>query len=294
MQEALNLYYVEQLKVIPSNEYHDLLNEIEKEDVYCSIYKDNELLGHEILRILIERAPEKDIDESWRNVIMIIAGDPRIPKSHRRYREWWSHISEESISKVEGWLSLFDLKLFLEALENYAETEGNDEIRRMYPARRRFLEGLYDLGVIKKTRLYLNDTMEKYLRRTHKAEYLPTFSRVNNGDKSIIYVDLGKAHLVEGSHSCYLWIYRNLDKSATVLQYDIRNETYAGLTSGLNMKMERLDMGAQARIIHSPKNSSWQNSAVKELKELGVPVEMKDVLSSEDHRKLVRNRGVWY
>ena len=294
MQEALKIYYVEQLKVIPLNEPHEFLKEVEKEDVYQIIYSENEFLGHQILKILIERAPEKDIDKSWRNVIMTIAGDPRIPKSHPRYRKWWSHISKELISKVEGWLSLFDLKLFLEALENYAKTEGNDEIRRMYPARRRFLEGLYDLGLIKKTRLYLNNTMKNYLRRTHKKEYLPTFSRVSNGDKSIIYVDLGKAHLVEGSHSCYLWIYKKLDKSATVFQYNIKYETYRGLTSGLNMKMETLGMRARARITHSPQNSSWQNNAVKQLKELGVPVEIKDVLSAEDNRIFVRTRGQWY
>ena len=291
MESALRIYYVEQLKTIATNQPHELLVEVQKKEVYQSRFDKSELLGHKILKILIERAPSKDIHESWLNVIMAIAGDPRIPNSHQRYITWWSHIPLHFISKVRGWLSRLDLKLFLEALEDFSASSYDPEMKRMYPSRKRFLEGLYDKELIQNTRLYMCRQMAHYLKKNYKSEHLPDFSIVADNDKSIIYVDLGEAHIIEGSHSCYLWIYKTLDSSATVFDYSKTQETYSGLTAGLDRKMWNKGAGSKAKITHSPANFSWQRKAVDTLKDLGVPVTMKDVLTPDDYRACVRRFG---
>lgn len=291
MELAQRIYYVEQLKQIPVNKPHELLIEIQKPAVYSSKFDSRDLLGHQILNILIEKAPAQNIHESWLNVIMAIAGDPRIPVSHPRYIKWWNNIPNHLISKVQGWLSRLDLKLFLEALEDFSNASYDPEMKRMYPSRKRFLEGLYDQKLIINTRLYMSRQMSSYLKRNYKAEHLPNFSTIQGGDKSIIYVDLGTAHLVEGSHSCYLWVYKYLDPAATVFNYAKEQETYSGLTSGLNRAMESRGCATRARITHTPSNFIWQRKAVETLNELGCPVEIKNVLTKSDYRTYVRRFG---
>ncbi|MFQ3324871.1 MAG: hypothetical protein ACI90U_002702 [Pseudomonadales bacterium] len=61
--------------------------------------------------------------------------------------------------------------------------------------------------------------MANYLNGRYEKEHLPDFSIVEDGDKSIIYVDLGNVHLIEGSHPGQLWIYHILHDSTPVLNY---------------------------------------------------------------------------
>ena len=291
MEQAQRIYYVEQLNNIPPNKPDDLLLEVQKPEVFGSRFDSSELLGHKILKILIERAPSHDIHESWLNTIMAIAGDPRIAVSHPRYRKWWSHISASMLSKVKGWLSGLDLKLFLEALEDYSYSSYDPKMKRMFPSRKQFLEGLYDKKLIKNTKLYMCRNMAQFLKRKYREEHLPDFSIVDDGEKSIIYVDLESAHLVEGSHQCQLWIYRTLHDSAPVLQYEKQRKSYRSLTKGLHEAMDKYGQGAYDHFTHSPTNFSWQRRAVKCLRELRVPVSMKDVLVPDDYRSYVRRFG---
>jgi len=291
MKSAQRIYYVKQLKNIPVNQPHELLVEVQKTNVFKAKFDDSELLGHQVLKILIERAPIHDIDNSWLNTIMAIAGDPRISVSNPRYAMWWSHISGELVAKVKGWLSGLDLKLFLEALEDYSFSSSELDMRRMFPARKKFLEGLYNEKLIKNTKLYMCWHMAHYLNRKYKKEHLPDFSIVKDGEKSIIYVDLGNAHLIEGSHQCQLWIYKSLHESAPVLHLGKQQHSYRSLTKGLHEAMEGYGQGAYDYFTHSPTNFSWQKRAVQSLKDLSVPVTMKDVLTPDDYRVFVRRFG---
>lgn len=291
MTVSKRIYYVEQLRSIPVNSDHDLLRELQKRKVFESRYDENQLLGHQVLQILIGRAPGSEICDSWLSTIISIAGDPRVPNSHHNYIKWWSHISPKEIAKVRGWLSKLDLKLFLEALQNYSDSSGDDELQRMFPSRKRFLEGLFDAGYITHTRLYLSWSAANYLKRNYKSEHLPSFSSVD-GSKSIIHVQLGDRHIIEGSHSCYLWVYRALDESATVFDYNKSSESYSGLTSRLGKVMADKGYSPVDKIQHMPGNSNWQRKAVKALNSIGVGVRMKDVLTDSDYSSYIRRFGV--
>tara|TARA_R110002094_G_scaffold69674_3_gene78589 strand:+ start:515 stop:1951 length:1437 start_codon:yes stop_codon:yes gene_type:complete len=291
MESAQRIYYVEQLKNIPVNQPHELLIEVQKPDVFKAKFDESELLGHQVLKILISKAPAHDINDSWLNTIMAIAGDPRISVSNPRYIKWWSHVNKDLVSKVKGWLSGLDLKLFLEALEDFSYSSYDQDMKRMFPSRKKFLEGLYDKKLIKNTKLYMSRRMAHFLNSKYKKEHLPDFSIVEDGEKSIIYVDLENAHIVEGSHQCQLWIYRTLHGSAPVLKHEKQRKSYRSLTKGLHESMEMYGQGAYDYFTHSPANFSWQRRAVESLKELRVPVTIKDVLTPDDYRTYVRRFG---
>jgi len=288
---AKKIYFVEQLKTIPINKKHPLLQEIKKQSVYDSLYDKQLLLGHKILEILIKRAPVTGIHNSWLNVIMTIAGDPRVPKTHINYQKWWRTLEDSLIDKVKGWLSHLDLRLFLEALENYSLKLGNSDMKRMYPARKKFLEGLLDKKMIKHTRLYLTSGFISYLCSNYKPEDLPSYSKVTTGSISVIYIQLNKAHMIEGSHSCQLWVYRSLQKSATVLDYSKSGATYSSLTSGLNNYKRNQSSDLIDNIVHYPP-LLWQHKAIKALNKAGESITGKDVVSKEDYKTYKQHYGV--
>ncbi|WP_252176406.1 EH signature domain-containing protein [Endozoicomonas sp. 4G] len=294
MTLAVNIYYVEQLKSIPLNEPHQLLEEVQRPSVFDAPYDERSLLGHRVLKTLISRAANTSVHDSWLQVVMAIAGDPRVPKSHPKFQKWWSQLDQGLHRVVQGWLSKLDLRLFLEALENFSNQPGQEELRRMFPSRKRFLEGLDDKKLVSHTRLYLSRSAEKYLKLNYKAKHLPEYSVVQSGDKSLIYVQLanGQAHFLEGSHSCYLWIYARLHGSAVVFNYGKSKVTYSELTAGLNTLMESHGCGAVAKITHQPVNFSWQKNALETLKKLGVRVTAQDVLSASDYRLFKRQTGI--
>jgi hypothetical protein len=293
IRHAQTIYYVEQLQNIPINEPHELLEEISKKDVANSRYDAQNLIGHIALRILIDRAPYKNIHESWQNAVITIAGDPRVPKEHPRYIKWWSHLTKEQNKKVQTWLSKLDLKLFLEALEDYSISSRDGDMMRMFPSRKFFLEGLYESGSIVHTKLYLSRQADHYIKKHYKSEHVPDYSIIENGDRSIIYVELTKGHIVEGSHNCQIWFYDKLHESAPVLQYGKQRLKYEDLTVRMNRKMTALGCGAFEHFIHvSSEKFKWQKKSIETLQKMGLPIHASDVLSREDYNKYKRLYGV--
>ncbi len=285
-----NIYYLEVLRGLEPNESDPILDEMQKKSVYDSRYDESSLLGHQILSILIEKAPVSGVGDAWLNVILAIGGDPRIPPSHPKYLKWWSQLDPQLKNKVQGWLSKLDLRLFLEALEDFSYQPRNEELKRMYPARKHFMEGLLNKQLVTGTRLYLSPSAESYLRRTYKPEYLPSYSVVTDQGKSLIHIQLGSVHLVEGSHSCQLWIYESLDPSAIVFDYSKTRVTYSSLTQGLAFRMRDKGLPQKANITHHPP-LGWQNKAIVALKDLGVPIDPKEMLTPEDYRVYKRQYG---
>lgn len=287
---AKNIYYLDVLRGLEPNQSHPILDEMQKKSAYDSRYDERSLLGHQILTILIDKAPVSGVADTWLNVVLAIAGDPRVPLSHPNFVKWWSQIDSKLRMKVQGWLSKLDLRLFLEALEAFSNRSRNEELKRMYPARKHFMEGLLNRQLVTGTRLFLSAAAERYLKRNYKPEHLPNYSLVD-GDRSLIHIQLGGVHIVEGSHNCKLWIYEKLDTSAVVFDYSKKHLTYRSLTSELSDKMVNLSIPTKASITHSPYNFNWQNKALTALQGIGVPIDSKDVLSPEDYRIYKRQYG---
>ena len=293
MTVANNIYFVEQLKGILVNQPHSLLLEVQKPSVYNNRFDEHSLLGHKVLEILISRVGHAKVDDSWLNVVLSIAGDPRVPHGNPKYQKWWSQLDKKLHIIVQGWLSKLDLRLFLEALKDFSYLPGKHALRRMFPSRKRFLEGLDDKHLVTNTRLYLSRGAERYLRSQYKAKHLPSYSMIRDTDKSLIYVQLGNgdAHLIEGSHICKLWIYKHLDDSAVVFNYSKTRVGYSELTQDLNSRMWELDCGAEAHITHNP-NITWQHKALTMLNSIGINIRAQEVLSVEDYKVFKRRFGV--
>tara|TARA_R110000824_G_scaffold246390_1_gene435478 strand:- start:2833 stop:4275 length:1443 start_codon:yes stop_codon:yes gene_type:complete len=284
LESAKNIYYLETLRQLDPGEKHEMLIEVQKKEVFESRYAEESLLGHEVLKILISRADARQIPDHWMNVIIAIAGDPRVSIHNERYIRWWSQIPQRLIAKVRGWLSKLDLRLFLEALKDFSTQPGKEELKRMYPSRKQFLEGLLKQELVTGTRLFLTYEAERYIKKHYKTEHLPSYSIVDGGSpKPLVYISLNDAHVVEGTHSCYFWVYERLAESAVVFNYNKRKFTYRELTVGLNERMLREQHeGCYTAIQH---NGNWQMKAAIALKELGVNIDASMLLTKADYQR---------
>jgi hypothetical protein len=295
MQLAKQHYYINQLKEIPVNEPHPILKEVSSLDVFESLYDKEFLMGHKIMEILIERAPEKNIHSDWLNVILGNAGDPRIPASHPRFKKWWNYLSENHLRKVRGWLSSLDLKLFLEAITNYAQYSRDDELMRMYPSRKAFLEGLFNQDLILETRLFVSANADQYLKENYKPSELPAYEVLrgsgDNKHKSLIYLKLTNGEMIEGSHSCYLRIFSRFTRQVPAVNYSNKQITYYTLTSQMDRLVENMALPVIHKITHNPE-LGWQRKAILALKELGIRVYPEDVLTPQAQKAFKRKFGI--
>ncbi|WOX05952.1 EH signature domain-containing protein [Microbulbifer pacificus] len=294
LSRCQNIYYLETIRNIPVGENDPVLQEVVKPSVCNSNYIPGKLLGLEVLEILIDRSPQGEVSQAWQNAILSIAGDPRVPRSNPSYQKWWSLLGDERVSKVRGWLSRFDLKLFLDVLEQSARDGKIDDMERMFKPRKAFMEGLLESGVVSESRLFLGDYAEHYLKRQYKREELPAYTRVHSRQTSMIYLNLaGSVHMIEGSHSFRLKLLDKLPSNQKVRNYDIRTIDDSYLRSQLMFDYHR-EYGASEEVLELTHDVhfNWQRKAIAYLKYKGVKAEPAKLIHPDQYRAFKQKVGV--
>ena len=195
-----------------------------------------------------------------------------------------------------GWLSRVDLLLFLKVLEDYAENHGKSDMKRMFPARKKFLEGLFDMGLVEDSRLFLNynaeDYLEGYLNENYKKSELPTYATVSSS-QSMIYLKVAGKHLIEGTHSFRLWIFEDLPQTCKIFDYSKSNFTIFDLRNSIERDFLRAFKGTKKTykaITHAP--NSWQYTAMQVFSDFGVQIDPEKVLTKQNYLNYKRKYGI--
>lgn len=285
-------FYLETLRGLQPGEWDPVLDELLKPSVCEAPYGDHKLIGNVALEIMIDRVAG-DPGEKWQNFFLTLAGDPRIASSNKNYRKWWAPIGEERISKVRGWLAKLDLRLFLKAVEQYGIETWNDDLQKMFPARKRFLEGLDNLKLVRNARLMLGRTAEQSVRKILTSDALPNFSKMdgNMSDKAVIYLDCGDFHLIEGSHSFRIWVYLALP-SERLLSYEKNTFSHSDLINLIPEQYQHRYPGLpmDAYTHHPPLN--WQNKVFQFLGDNGIGLDIEQLLTGQDYKAYLAKFGM--
>lgn len=279
-------YYLDTLQQLPVGKGHAVLAEVCKAEVYDAPAGDGRLIGHEILSILIDRSSDQEASDEWRGVILTIAGDPRVPNTSSRFRKWWSILGIDRQKKVRMWLSGFDLRLFLEALNDYGISSGNTDLQRMFKARKTFLEGLLEQKLIQHARLFVGNAPERYLRGSYRKDELPEYAKVNDSYRSMIYLQVGHCYMIEGSHSFKLWLFPRLPANAGITQYTRKNFSPNDLSYGLEkLYLDEFGPHAKAPIkLTHHQNLNWLAEAIKFLQSEGVYPNIEKLIEPGSYR----------
>lgn len=285
------LYYIEELQKVPVGEKHDVLNEIVKDRVAKAPYHDNLRVGHAALKILIDRT-DGEPSELWQDVILTIAGDPRVSGTNRQFAEWWAPLGDDRVNKVRGWLAKEDLKLFLEAVEQYGLDSGDEGLNNMFPARKQFLEGLFKQGVVRNSRLMLGSKAEFFVKRILDKEMLSSYARMDGqmSDKAVIYLDCGDFHIVEGSHSFKIWLYLERPDPSFV-NYEKNYYTHSDLTISLPRQYRKDHKGKRyAAITHYP--TTWRKKVLEFLVDHGIELEWPSLFGKGEWKHYKNLHGI--
>lgn len=281
---CLLTYYIKTIESLRVGDDHAVIKEIQKASVYNEPYNNGELLGHHVVRALIDkcRIPQKAMPEHWVNAVLSVARDPRIPNSHPNFRRWWSILGEERMRWMRQWLSRLDLKAFLAALEDYANETGGD-VARMYPARAQFLQNLLAKDMISDSRLFLGAAPADAIRRRFTKEELPNYADLADGTTAAIYLRVNNLHLVEGTHNFALYLFTEMPKSSKILDYNHtffkRNSIGMNIINELKENQIKFSNVKIARIVH---NNNWRCNTFKFFQACGVKIDPSDLLMSRD------------
>lgn len=291
-------YYLARLEALPVGADSPLLSKVTQPDIRdAPLDGEGELIGHAVLRSLISRADANSVSDAWRNTILSIGGDPRVPKSHPNNLKWWLRLERALIEKVCGWLAGFDLKLFLSALEQYGQDRNDKDLQRMYPARKRFLEGLLNQDRVNNTRLFISRDMKRYLIQAFREEELPAYAIVNDPgySRSMIYLNVAGVHLLEGSRNRAVYGVPRLPQASRILDFGIREFDERILGRGL-LEQYAAELNGEdsdhLEVSHHPENFNWQHKVIQYLQRQGVALDIEKLFTPNDYRRYKRIHGL--
>ncbi len=281
-----NLYYIEELKYIPVGEDHKIFNELLSQKVKESPFESGKI-GHEVTKIMIDRTLDESskISEEWRDNILSIMGDPRVPHSSMNYQKWWQYLDKKYAAAMKRWLSGLDLKLFFEIIEEQAKNSSKEDLLRMFPSRKIFLNGLYDNEYIEFSRLLINKNVESFIRKNYPLDKIPQYTLlIDGGDQSLIYYKIHNAHVLEGTHNFSMRI------SQEPPSKDIELAKKVNIRSVATLNLDTI------RIRHDNRTAlpTWQYNVLSRLNSnpYNLSISPQIVLSEDDYKEYRKKWGM--
>lgn len=286
-EKALLIHYLVRLNRLAPNEDAQILQEIVVPAVYGIKLNQRFRLGHQMITRLMDKLINAGQEPSplWRDVLLRIAGDPRMPPNSPSYSQWWTAIDHLRPERkypqtMRGWLSKADLELFLKIMAEYAKSQGDSVLQRMYPERERFLRGLFKKELIKETRLFLGNKVMRYVKNSASTEQTLAYTQIKDGGETAIFcLNLGKAHLIEGSYNCAMRMMDRIPQKSCLNGFPKAVYNIA-LRTRLKEQYEEefWDAKGYNEVVHRP---GWQWRAVEYLKKMGVQILLSDVMDSQ-------------
>ncbi len=276
-------YTLELLKTISFESHHPLSNNIINKKLYHRKFTKPELIGHQIIKIILDHPSKKH--ESWTEMILEFAGDPR-SKEGTRYRKWWGILGEKYIKGFEKLLSQLDILFFLDALKEFA-IENDSDMKRMFHSRKKFLTGLATHDLIISSRLFLPSEVKKYIEKNQSnisSSYVCDLT--SSKRKSIIYIKVGSFHIFEGSHNCKIRIYPK-SPPHTLLPFDspsLKTIEYREITTELERNFKDHYSNNYISKSHSP-NGSWKKHVIQFIKPALTNINQKTLFTEEEYNR---------
>lgn len=286
-EKALLTHYLIRIKHLAPNEDNLILKEIVNSEDFEIKLNRRFRVGHQILTLLMDKLMDSGLEPSelWRDVILRIAGDPRLPPNSRSYSKWWTPIDllrpdRKYPQTMRGWLSKGDLELFLKIMGEYAERHGDPALKRMYPERERFLRGLFKKELIKETRLFLGGKLMRYVKKSDVTEYTPAYAQIRDGgETAIFYLNMGRAHLIEGSYNCAMRMMDRIPRKSCLSGF-AKSVSNTELRRRLEEQYEA-EFGYGNGFCEIVHRQGWQGAAVTNLNRMGIQILLSDVIDSE-------------
>lgn len=247
--------------------------------------------GHAVLEALTSKNTRHPSPE-WLAAVLEIGGDPRRTQSSQ-WKMWWSRVSEASVRRAIRWMRGMDLRAFLDGVEAYAKATRNDDMERMLERRKRLLLGLYEQDRVEDVRLILGSDIRKWIRRSALVGDLDeaVLEDGTKSDTAVIYLNCVDFSLVEGSHNFTLHVYVGgplpwiADRTVTRFASASLRETFPA------RHVQAHGAGTYLALRHG--GFEWLRRALDFLRERGVRLDERGLMTGPDFAELLRRRAGW-
>lgn len=282
--------YLHRIKVADPSVVNDFLDDFRSDGLNRSRGPDGRFFGLSLIEALTDKGDKKP-SAQWIETILCIGGDPRMSYT-TLWSTWWQPVSERALETMTRWLSDQDLTLFLRAIAEFGRKSNNEEILRMYPDREKFLRGLQASGLIRETRLYMGHRARSFMQAVLTPMQSRSVTRLEGQtDTSIIFVDCGDFHIVEGSHSFKLWIYpgRPVKELTDRARYSVEIDEFRNILPDLYLHSGRQVAG----IRHTASPGTWQYKALQVMiRRLGADLEPYRMMTEDSYNAMRRRIGM--
>lgn len=265
------LHEVDQLSVNDSNQI--LFDQIYEARLMRS--SNNKNIGEDTVKILISKCISTNaiVSSDWMTFILKTVGDPR--SKQNQYA--WVRIGNDLRIWIVSILSQGDLVEFLSSI-----TDGQgDEI---YQYRKAFW--MQFVSYVQFAKIMVGSSGPSLLRRTNHAFYRrfdnnpSTYSRLDEKERSCIYMDFGKFKVIEGTHNAKIRIYNECPIDLSNSRYSYM-DFYMPSKASNSLIKDKTHRGSEAYM--------WQNSILKFINNnLNSTVKLKDILLPEDISKILQ------
>lgn len=267
------------LRSLNFKENNNLSRTIIQQNLYNLEYKSLDLVGHEIIRIILLSNASVDIHKSWTQLILSIASDPRSSDQSKQYQKWWIRIDKVLIDRFVRILSHSEILLFLDAISEFANSQ-NSEMSRMFESRKQLLMGLSIQNKIEKSRLYLPTKVLKFLKQENpKLDLSYVCNLQGERNKCIIYLKIGDNHIIEGSHNCKIRLYSKFNSQSMLLDPRLKEVSYSKITTGLE-DMYWANNKRPLSLVHHP-NGKWKMKIIEILNK-NIDFEVDQLLTDQE------------
>lgn len=266
------IFLLEKVKQWQVNQWdEDVESVLEQVLQYKNVVVSQRNLLEEIVFLVLQKCKVKNhIVERWLDFILKYIGDPRI----LRYQNIWLRIGEEYYRWLRAKLSKDDVRAFL---ENMTDGQGDE----VYQYRRQFW--LQYIDYVQYAKVMLGNAGLNYVAKMNPDMYQrfksspETYSRLNESQRSCIFIDFGSFYVIEGTHSAKLRFYKDIPIALNKHYYDY-DEFYIGQASQYLSK----DFTH-----HHSENYSWSNQVRRFIIDhFQIEVKLEDIILDEDKQRL--------
>jgi hypothetical protein len=259
-----NHLYVSPIEKLRLGESHPIFSSVIQPEIKNMPYDNQFSMAQTISMRMMDKAFNTNMPNNWRQIVIHLLGDPRMPKSSNLYQEGWAGLSSNYEHQMQKWLSQMDMLVFLELLKEIGNQSGNEMIQRMFPARKTFLESLYQTGMISRTRLFLSNDAIEYIQNQYHPEDRPMYAQVSHKNKSIIYMQVGRVHLIEGTHNYSARLLDRLPESSGITDQQKKKFVLTELATGLDQKyVSEFHDSEHLYVIPHDTHNAWQRKLLE-------------------------------
>lgn len=291
-RDAVYLVAIE--RADPTRE-HDFLRAITEEALYwqkADVAGERRYFGHQVLTSLTDKSTLRP-SLAWVQAMLAIGGDPRLVQT-RLWRTWWSHVPEANRHRATQWMRGVDLHAFLDGVEAYARATANQPMLRMLERRKHLLVGLYEQGLVEDVRLVLGRDIRRWVLSSTPVDLVDVATLREGGmqDTAIVYVHCGGFSLVEGSHNFKLHAYvggplpRLADRRRSRFDASDLRDTLPALHCDVH------GPGSHLAVAHQ--GGEWIRRALDFLRDRGIRLDERGLVTAADYADLHRRRAGWY